>query len=272
LHFAPELRERLIKGAGSILDKLKAARGFQVGQRLAREAEAAGRRYSKVFGDWLAQHPWLEKFSSPDRAAALWCLEPGAWPDALKVIQRLDDKQRQSLGLRGLKSAVLEARGEAKPRATTAKPEPANAEPTKREQASQASNATSAAHDATIAAAVERATAALKQAHVAEIEALKDVHAVEIAELKDAHLRELEAQFRRGEAQGARARAHFNAKEVGTKLSVFTRSEINLLRKALHPDGKPREFVAMFTQASALFNDRVELLVKAAERHRSKMH
>jgi hypothetical protein len=64
--------ERLIRGAGSILDKLKAARGLQIGQRLAKEAKAAGRRYSKVFGDWLAQHPWLEKFSGPDRAAALW--------------------------------------------------------------------------------------------------------------------------------------------------------------------------------------------------------
>jgi hypothetical protein len=264
-----EAAERLIRGAGSILDKLKAARGLQVGQRLAKEAEAAGRRYSKVFGDWLAQHPWLEKFSGPDRAAALWCLEPGNWPDALKMIQRLDDKHRQSLGLRGLKSAVLEARGEAKPRATTAKPEPANVEPTKRERAS---NATPAAHDATIAAAVEKATAALKQAHAAEIEVLKDTHGVEIAELKDVHLRELEAEFRRGEAQGARARAHFNAKEVRTKLPVFTRSEINLLRKALHPDGKPQEFVTMFTQASALFNDRVELLVKAVERHRRKMH
>jgi hypothetical protein len=245
---------------GSILDKLKAARGLQVGQRLAKEAEAAGRRYSKIFGGWLAQHPWLEKFSGPDRAAALWCLEPGNWPDALKVIQRLDDKQRQNLGLRGLKWAVLEARGEAKPRATTAKPEPANVAP-KREQASQASNATPTARDAAIAAAVERATAALKQAHAAEIETLKD-----------AHVRELEAEFRRGEAKGARARAHFNAKEVRTKLPVFTRSEINLLRKALHPDGKPQEFVTMFTQASALFNDRVALLVNALGKRRSNMH
>jgi hypothetical protein len=39
-------------------------------------------------------------------------------------------------------------------------------------------------------------------------------------------------------------------------------------RKALHPDGKPPELFKMFDEASALFNNVADLLVKAAKQGR----
>jgi hypothetical protein len=48
--------------------------------------------------------------------------------------------------------------------------------------------------------------------------------------------------------------------------AVFTMPEINMLRKALHPDGKPKELQPIFEEATKLLNDRAERLVYAAKR------
>jgi hypothetical protein len=108
---------RLVKGANSVHDKLRVARAFLVGQAEAREAEAAGGRYSAAFNKWLRLHPRLRLFSGQDRAAALWLLDPANWPDARRVLKRFDEPQRLRAGLHGIKHSVLEERGEAKPRA-----------------------------------------------------------------------------------------------------------------------------------------------------------
>jgi hypothetical protein len=127
---------------------------------------------------------------------------------------------------------------------------------------------------AQIEAAVSAATAKLRAEHAATAAALEG----------QAIAASLEAR-REGYAVGLKAGADSAAAEIArltkalqdkvpqpvrAKAPVFTVSEINVLRKALHPDGKPAALADMFTAASALFNDRADLLLMAAKWRRAK--
>jgi hypothetical protein len=148
----------------------------------------------------------------------------------------------------------------------------------------------------------------LKAKHVKETEALKAAHVKEIEALKAAQATDHFKSYDRGVAAGLRQAASErerlekalcdkvveklaakfadagiadpDARAIGeaalgkgpkverVKTPVFSEAEIKRLRKALHPDGKPADLVKMFDEASALFNARAELLVKAAKRRR----
>jgi hypothetical protein len=148
---------RLTKGANGVHDKLKVAKGFLVIQAEAREAEAAGGRYSSEFNKRLKGSP-LRLFPAQDRAAALWLLDPANWPDAKKVLKRLNEKDRLRAGLRGIKRSVLEDRQEVPTPKAKAKPEPKAA--TEAELTSAFDTGYAAGHDeAKAEAAKQRAKA-----------------------------------------------------------------------------------------------------------------
>jgi hypothetical protein len=161
-----------------------------------------------------------------------------------------------------------------------------------------ASNRPSNAPDA-VAAAIERATAKLKAAHAKEIAALRDemsvrmmgefvrgeqhgvqtsailcrtitaklersLHEAVVAKIADRLM--ANGQTEPTERDVANAALGRGPKVERMKQPVFSVREIAQLRIALHPDGKPAALQKMFTEASALFNDRADLLSKAAKR------
>jgi hypothetical protein len=159
-----------------------------------------------------------------------------------------------------------------------------------------------------IAVAVEKALKKLRAEHAKEIAALKKAHDEQIWEERRRARADYLSGFARGEEHAKQEAAkeigrlksalHEKAvdkltekliergqtkpteKEVAdaalgrgpkierTKLPAFTEKEIAQLRKALHPDGKPEKLHKMFNEASALFNDRADLLIRAAKRAR----
>ena len=73
-----------------------------VGPRIAaREAGTdQGKPYNIAFSRWLDQHPKLRTVNKPNRAAALWCLDPANWPRVEKYLATLDIDERQTITLR----------------------------------------------------------------------------------------------------------------------------------------------------------------------------
>jgi hypothetical protein len=110
-----------------------------------------------------------------------------------------------------------------------------------------------------VAEAVKKATQAMTETHAAEIAALRREHDEAFATLREAHDKEIERLTKALHEKAAE-------RPRRAKQPVFDETEIRQLRKALHPDGKPMELFDMFNEATKLFNDRAELLVRAAKR------
>ena len=93
--------DRIISG-GRMIDYLEVARALKVGQRIAiREAGTdQGKPYNIAFSHWLDQHPRLRTVNKPDRAAALWCLDPENYSRVMKHLAALDADERQRTTLR----------------------------------------------------------------------------------------------------------------------------------------------------------------------------
>jgi hypothetical protein len=95
---------------------------------------------------------------------------------------------------------------------------------------------------------------AWKREYAEAVKALELKHAEAVKAVKLKHANDLVVSGNRRYAEGKKA-----GKDEGPKdraqAPAFTSAELAQLRKALHPDGKPDEFVEMNTAASALFND-----------------
>ena len=91
-----------IVSGGHIIDYLKVARALKVGQRIAVEQAGTdqGKPYNVAFSKWLDQHPKLRAVNKPNRAAALWCLDPTNWPRVETYLATLDVEERQTITLR----------------------------------------------------------------------------------------------------------------------------------------------------------------------------
>jgi hypothetical protein len=231
---------REIRRNPTLIRQLELGRGLLVGRRKTQQQlcinRIKGKDYSAAFDRWLATQPELkaaaEAVDPHVRSTAMWCVEN--WPDVLTFIKGLDNYQKQRMTARGIMGA-LKPRLEGKPAksARKAKPTPPPS------------------HDE-IADAVRKATQALAAQHAAEIAALRAAH--------DKEIERLTKELREKAAERARR----------AKQPVFDETEIKQLRKALHPDGKPPELFKMFNEATQLFNDRAELLVRAAKRAKAK--
>jgi hypothetical protein len=96
-----EAADHIVSG-GHMIDYLKVARALKVGQRIAVEQAGTdqGKPYNVAFSKWLDQHPKLRAVNKPNRAAALWCLDPANWPRVEKHLATLDSEERQTITLR----------------------------------------------------------------------------------------------------------------------------------------------------------------------------
>ena len=286
-----EAAGRLVRGQ-SLTDQLKVARALMVGRRAALAESGAnhpeGKPYFVAFNRWLARHPKLAAILPDNRAAGLWCVEPENWPKVQAALERLTDQERQRATLRGLRKRI-EPKPAPSPRRAA---RPASAQEPGQDKAED------------IAAALDK----LRREHAKAIEELKAAHAKAIGEerrfavgefyrgveagMKNANSVVIEENRRlkgklhedvvaklaerftaRGETKPteqdvANAAMGKWPKFDRVKMPLFTEREIAQLRKALHPDGKPPALQKVFTDASALFNDRAEKLVKSAKRGR----
>jgi hypothetical protein len=265
--------ERLVSGQ-SLTDQLAVARALMVGRRAAmREAQTnqpAGKPYFMAFSRWLADHPKLKAVSGPERAAALWCVEPDNWPKVQEALAKLDDRSRQRATLRGLRKQIERSM----PEPHTAQREPAQPKvdegtlaKLQREIAelkAKAADLDKKLWDESRETIIVRGALGLATDENRRLK--KALHEQTIEKLAEKLI--LRGQTKPTEQDVANAALGQGPKVERSKQPAFSAREINLLRKALHPDGKPEELQKMFTEASALFNDRADLLVKSAKRKR----
>jgi hypothetical protein len=289
--------DRLVRGQ-SLTDQLLVARALMVGRRAALAETGAnrpeGKPYNAAFNKWLGLHPRLAAVHGPVRAAALWCIEEANWPKVQAALKALDDRSRQRATLRGLRTQIE------RPAAAAPSPRPYSRKPTPDHEPAPA--AAGRAADEGLRTAEVRALKAeieaLRREHANEIKALKEAHvrdrmaefvrgeqngakhaaaiaAQDIAKLKTAAHEAVVAKLAEKFAASGQtkpteqdvfmAATGRRPKVERSKVPVFSEREIALLRKALHPDGKPAGLQKMFTEASVLFNERAPLLVKQAK-------
>jgi hypothetical protein len=270
--------ERLVSGR-SLIDQLAVARALMVGRRTALTETGtnvpAGKPYILAFSRWLDGHPKLKAVSGPERAAALWCVEPDNWPKVQAALKALDDRSRQRATLRGLRKQIE------RPTAPQERPAPRRPAPPLDAQPQREWQAKLAAADAEIKRLKDelmrmtftRYDEGMKAGiQFAKHEFGKDIERLTKA-LHEAVVNKIAEKMivATGATQPTVDDVAMHAlgkAPQGKKVPAFTEREIAKLRKALHPDGKPEELQKMFTEASALFNERAGLLIKSAKQAR----
>ena len=102
---------RIVRGA-HLTDQLEVGRALVVLSRIARGMGGrGGSNYPVALNAELEAYPKLAAVSSQMRAAAIWCIEN--WADVQPMLGELNDHQRQTMGVRGLRDLVERARSDA---------------------------------------------------------------------------------------------------------------------------------------------------------------
>ena len=103
-----------------LIDWLDVAAFLNEGAKRAK-AEADGndksKAYKLAYSRWLKAHPELEAVSSPERAAALWCLKPENWPNARDYLHTLTPSQLAKVTMRTVKRHVEPSKDQDAPKA-----------------------------------------------------------------------------------------------------------------------------------------------------------
>lgn len=102
---------RIVRGA-HLTEQLEIGRALVVLSRIAHASGGrGGSNYPVAMNAELEAYPQLARISAQLRAAAKWCIEN--WADVQPMLGELNDHQRQTMGVRGLRDLVERARSDA---------------------------------------------------------------------------------------------------------------------------------------------------------------